>query len=364
MGEYVNPKIIKVLEKLESNGFEAYIVGGFVRDTLLNISTTDVDICTNALPKDIIKIFNKNGSNISYGSIALNDGKYNFDITTYRSESNYDKRVPLEIEYVNNLITDLKRRDFTINSLCMNKNGQVIDLLGGLKDLNNKYIKVIGDMNKKLSEDPLRILRAIRFMITLDFNLDNEIIIFINKNKHLIKTLSYTRRQEELNRIFASKNASLGLKLLKELNLLEELEINYNDIKVLNDVLGMWAQIDYSENYNFNKSSNETIKNIRKIVNSGIIDNDVLFKYDLYISMVAGDILGIDHKKISKMHSELIIKSPKDLKINSQDIFKILNIKPSAKVKEITNDLTYQVLNNNLDNNYEDLEKYILNKWM
>jgi len=359
----VNSKIKKVLETLEKNGFEAYVVGGYVRDTLLNINTTDVDICTNALPKDIIKIFNKNGSNINYGSISLNDGKYNFDITTFRSESNYDKRKPLNIKYINDLIIDLQRRDFTINSLCMNKEGEIINLLGGLNDLNQKSIRIIGDTSKKLTEDPLRILRAIRFSITLGFKLENEIITFINNNKSLIKTLSYTRKYEELNRIFSSKNAYLGLKILKDLNLLEELEIKYDNIKVVNDVLGIWAQIDYSDNYIFTKSSSEVIKNIREIISKGIIDNNVLFKYNLYISMVAGQILGIDYKIISKMHADLKIKSAKELDINSKDIFNVLNIKPSPQVKEIIKDLIDQVLNNNLENNYDNLKKYILKKW-
>ena len=239
MGVKVNSKIKKILEKLEASGFEAYVVGGYVRDTLLNIQTTDVDICTNALPKDIIKIFNSKGSKFSYGSISLTDDKYNFDITTYRSESNYNKRAPLNIEYISDLNEDLKRRDFTINALCMNKEGEIIDPLNGINDLNNKKIKTIGNTDEKLTEDPLRILRAIRFSIVLGFDLDEEILEFIKNKKHLIQTLSYTRRQEELNRIFASKNPEEGLKLLKELNLLKELEINYNNIIATKDVLGI-----------------------------------------------------------------------------------------------------------------------------
>ncbi len=360
----MNSKIKKLLEKIESNGFEAYVVGGFVRDNILGINTTDVDICTNALPKDIIKIFNVSGNHINYGSISVSDDKYNFDITTYRKESNYDKRVPLEIEYVNNLITDLKRRDFTINTLCMNSNGQIIDILNGKEDLEKRVIKVVGDSNQKLSEDPLRILRAIRFSIILDFDLDEEIIKFIHLNKSLIKTLSYTRRQEELNRIFASKNVAQGLKVLKELDLLEVLEIDYNEIKIVPDILGIWAQIKWSEKYSFTKSSLETINAIRKIILVGEINNKILFDYELYISMVAGEILGYKQQDITKRYSMLPINSVKDLKINSGEIFDILNIKPSPKVKLILNDLISAVLDNKLDNNYDSLKEYLLNKWM
>lgn len=363
VGVKVNSKIKKILEKLETNGFEAYVVGGYVRDTLLGIKTTDVDICTNALPKDIIKIFNSKGSKFSYGSISLTDDKYSFDITTYRSESNYNKRAPLNIEYINDLIVDLERRDFTVNALCMNKEGEIIDPLNGIKDLNNKIIKTIGNTDKKLTEDPLRILRAIRFSITLDFKLDKEILNFINNKKHLIKTLSYTRRQEELNRIFASKNSKEGLKLLKELNLLDELEINYDNIIATKDVLGIWAQIDFSANYNFSKSNKNTINRIREIINNKTIDNNTLYKNDLYISMVAGEILGIDHKTINKMYSKLKIKSQKELDITSEEIFDLLRIKPSNKIKIINEDLINNILNNNLKNKKEILKKYVLEKW-
>ena len=160
MGVKVNSKIKKILEKLEASGFEAYVVGGYVRDTLLNIQTTDVDICTNALPKDIIKIFNSKGSKFSYGSISLTDDKYNFDITTYRSESNYNKRAPLNIEYISDLIEDLKRRDFTINALCMNKEGEIIDPLNGINDLNNKKIKTIGNTDEKINRRSFKNIKS------------------------------------------------------------------------------------------------------------------------------------------------------------------------------------------------------------
>ena len=145
MGANMNLKIQKILSKIESNGFEAYIVGGFVRDYLLDIYTTDVDICTNALPKDIMTIFDIKKAPVIYGSVSIPDGEYNFDITTYRTESNYEKRRPLTINYTSNLLEDIKRRDFTINALCMNKDGQIFDYLNGKKDIADRIIRVIGN---------------------------------------------------------------------------------------------------------------------------------------------------------------------------------------------------------------------------
>ena len=168
----MDKNIYEILNKIEKCGFEAYIVGGYVRDYLLGIKSYDIDICTNALPKDIAKIFIGNVSNINYGSYKLTFNNYNFDITTYRRELEYTNRRPTKIEYTSNLLLDIERRDFTMNTIIMNKKGEIIDLLGGINDIQNKKIKCVGNPDNKLKEDPLRILRAIRFAITLNFSLD------------------------------------------------------------------------------------------------------------------------------------------------------------------------------------------------
>ena len=165
--------IKKILETLESEGYQAYLVGGYVRDYLLGIASFDVDIATNALPKDIHRIFNSSKSN--YGSVNIKIDKLNVDITTYRKDLNYINRRPSTVKYINNLEEDLKRRDFTINAICMDKNGNIIDPLNGCLDLDKRLIKMIGDVDIKIQEDPLRIMRAIRFACVLDFGIDNEL---------------------------------------------------------------------------------------------------------------------------------------------------------------------------------------------
>ncbi|MDD4187178.1 MAG: hypothetical protein PHX04_00155 [Bacilli bacterium] len=358
----MNNKLRKILKKIEENGFEAYIVGGYVRDHILGTESTDIDICTNALPKDIVKIFKVKAKH-EYGSFSLKDGKYHFDITTYRSESKYKNRKPQQVEYVNNLITDINRRDFTINSLCMNSKGQIIDILGGREDINNKTIKVIGSLEQKLTEDPLRILRAIRFSVVLDFSIDPPILNFIKNNKPLLETLSFTRRKEELNRIFSSKKSGVGLKLLKELDLLESLGINYDYVKVVPDILGIWAQIDFDERYPFTKSSLDVINKVRKIIKKDKIDKRTLYENDLYVLTVAGEIMGYERKKLTIQYANLPIKNLRDLKISAKEILNILNIEPSKQLKIIYEDLTNKVINGELKNNNAILKKYILNKW-
>jgi len=162
--------IVNILKKIEKNGFEAFVVGGYVRNNLLGINSRDVDICTNALPKDIIKIFNlKKDTKDNYGSVNIITKKYNIDITTYRKESNYNLHKP-EVEFINNIDDDLERRDFTINAILLNSNNELIDKYNGIEDLNNKLLKCIGNTKEKLTNDPLRILRALRFSIIYDLN--------------------------------------------------------------------------------------------------------------------------------------------------------------------------------------------------
>ena len=169
----IMPKNVKmIIEKLENSGFEAYIVGGFVRDNLLKKQSFDVDICTNAKPKDLVNIFKVKQRANNYGGFNFKIKRFNIDITTYRKEKKYDKRHPVEIEYVNNLFDDIKRRDFTINAICLDKNDKIIDILDGQKDIKEKLIRSIGSANEKFVEDPLRMLRAIRFATILDFNIE------------------------------------------------------------------------------------------------------------------------------------------------------------------------------------------------
>ena len=360
----MNNKIKKVLNKLEENGFEAYIVGGFVRDFLMGVASTDVDICTNALPKDIINIFDIKKVPVSYGSVSLSCDEYNFDITTYRTESNYENRRPQNIEYTNNLLEDIKRRDFTINTICMNKDGKIFDYLSGQNDILNKQIKVVGDINTKFTEDPLRILRAIRFSIILDFNLDITILDFINKNKELIKNLSFTRKKEELDKIFSNKNAAKGLKLLKELDLLEALSINYDNIITVPDLLGIWAQISFDEKYPFRKNNLQVIKKIRKIISSGSITNMNLFEEDLYVIMVASQILNYDISNINDMKESLPLKTKEDLCINRKTLIDEFNILDKNNINIIYNGILEKVLNKELLNDKQIIKEYIIKTWM
>ena len=189
----------KILNLIKDNSYEAYIVGGFVRDYVMGIKSNDVDITTNARPKDLIKIFpNANIDNEMYGSITIYLNNIRFEITTYRDDGNYlDNRHPDTINYVDDLKMDLKRRDFTINTICMDNEGNIVDLFSSRRDINEKIIKTVINPLESFKIDSFRILRAIRFATTLDFELDKEVKEAIIQSRYLLKDLSINRKKEE-----------------------------------------------------------------------------------------------------------------------------------------------------------------------
>ena len=357
---------IEVLKLIEKKGFKAYIVGGYVRDIYLSKTSKDIDICTNARPKDLVKIFKKNVIiDENYGSVKLQYKNCYFDITTFRKDVKYkDNRRPSKIEYVIDLKEDLLRRDFTINTLCMDSEGNIIDILNAKKEITDRIIKTVGNSNKKIKEDSLRILRAIRFATTLNFKIDKELESAIKKNSKSLKKLSFHRKKSELNLIFNSNNYEYGIYLLNKYKLTKELEIsNLNGIQKTSDVLGMWAQINFSDNYPFSKLESETIKQIRELILYGKIDIYALYKYGNYITLTVSEILGIDKKIILNMYDNLTIYSKDDIKISVMEISNLLNIEPSKKVKDIINDIEYKILYSELENNKNKLKKYVIDTY-
>lgn len=346
--------IKKILETLENEGYQAYLVGGYVRDYLLGVTSFDVDIATDALPKDIHRIFNSSKNN--YGSVNIKVDKLNVDITTFRKDLNYVNRRPSKVVYINNLKEDLERRDFTINAICMNKNGKIIDLLNGCKDLDRRTIKMIGSIDVKLKEDPLRIMRAIRFACILDFKIEDELYEKIKEYSYLVGDLSKERIKNELDKILISKNYKYGLELMKDTKISEVLEINYDDINYVDDLLGMWAQVKVL-NIPFTNVEKGNIIKIIEVLDFGKIDNEILYKYGLYISRVAGKILNIKTTKISKMYNKLPIKSREDIDITSKEISSIVGV--GEVIGETYKIIEKEILNYRLKNKKSEILKYL-----
>ena len=210
--EYVQ----KVVDTLMNAGYEAFIVGGPVRDLLLGNAPDDYDITTACLPDKIIELFHKTiVTGIKHGTVTVvSDGK-NIEVTTFRTEGNYlNNRSPEKVNFVRNVNEDLARRDFTINAMAYSKKTGIIDLFGGRNDLKNGIIKCVGNPETRFTEDALRILRAFRFAAKLNFKIEDETLQGIIKTLHLLPNISRERVWTELNKILISKNPQIIEKLI------------------------------------------------------------------------------------------------------------------------------------------------------
>ena len=341
----------EILDKLINKGFDAYIVGGYVRDYLLNVNSFDIDICTNANIDNIVKILGEGGKVYrEYFSYHIKEGLYNYDITTFRKELEYKNNKPIKIIGVNELYTDLLRRDFTINTLVLDKHNNLIDLLGGRKDLDNKIIKTVGNAYDRFNEDKTRILRAIRFSCTLDFDLDNEIKLFLKEKGYLIEELNSEYVKNELDKIFIT-NPIKFFNLIEEFNLKKYFKIDYSDIIKTPDYYGIWAQVE--NEYNHKKEDKSIINIIRKLINNKSITPYDIYKYGETISLDAASVLEID---ISEMINKLPIRNVLDIDITFDELSKY---KDKYNLNEIINNIEKNILNNKLKNNKYDIIKYI-----
>lgn len=246
MKEKIPKEIKEVCEVLEKGGYQAYLVGGCVRDLLRGVKPKDWDIATDAPPEKIQKLFPKTFYENKFGTVAVildseNSSLKTIEITPFRLESKYtDKRHPDEVRFAKNLEDDLKRRDFTVNAMALKikseklkvKSCEVIDLFNGQEDLKNKIIRAVGNPVDRFDEDALRILRAIRFASELDFSIEEKTADAIQEKAGLLEMISKERIRDEFIKIIMSDKPAEGMELARELGILKrvapELEEGWN----------------------------------------------------------------------------------------------------------------------------------------
>ena len=193
-------KVLMIINNLQFHGYEAYAVGGCVRDSILARQPEDWDITTSARPQEIKRIFRRTvDTGIEHGTVTVLVGKDSFEVTTYRVDGEYeDNRHPKEVRFTNKLEEDLRRRDFTINAMAYNDEVRLVDVFGGMQDLNHHLIRCVGDPRERFSEDALRILRAVRFSAQLDFPIEPETAAAVREMAPSLRNISAERIQAEL----------------------------------------------------------------------------------------------------------------------------------------------------------------------
>ena len=377
------PKVRYIINKIYQNNYEAYIVGGCVRDAILGFEPNDYDITTSASPntiQEIFKDFKCIETGIEHGTVSVVIEDEIFEITTYRIEGEYkDHRRPDKVDFTDRLEEDLKRRDFTINAMAYNEKKGLIDLFGGKEDLNNKIIKTVGNPYDRFNEDGLRMIRAIRFSSKLNFTIEKETLKAIYDKSFIINNISLERITDEFTKIILSDKPEnikylFETKLLKYLNISNEDDIGklkqfYNEIVILKKInknlekrLALLDYIVEKNNINCKSFCNELIYSKKIIKNHNIIltllknieidhlnkveIKKILSEVDRNLLEEYLDISGIIYDKEKKVDEIIDILSEieennecyiiKNLKVNGRDIMSL-----GYKNKEVGEVLNY-----------------------
>ena len=207
--------VSEIIKKLEESGYEAYAVGGCIRDSIMGKEPDDWDICTSALPEETLSCLGKENiikNGLKHGTVTIRVDEENYEITTFRTDGEYvDNRHPESVTFVRDLKEDLSRRDFTINALAYSEQRGLQDHFNGVSDIENKIIRCVGSPDKRFGEDALRILRALRFSSVLGFDIEKNTAKSIHKNAYLLMNISKERIMSELIKILEGKNVEAVL---------------------------------------------------------------------------------------------------------------------------------------------------------
>ena len=351
----------EVLSIIENEGYKAYLVGGCVRDYLLNIDINDQDITTNMPLDKISKLFDVIDNGSKYLSITIIYKEILFEITNFRKDILYkDHRHP-DVLFVDNPKEDSLRRDYTINALYMDKNGKILDFHDGLNDLTSRKLKMIGEANLRFEEDALRILRGLYFSSKLNFEIDNNTIDGMVLKKKLLKYLSEERLYQYFVKIIYAKG-DLGIKYINEFDLFEYIPIYKKWLSIFNPLMKekdliYYYYLKYDEFpitvSNEIKKSGGILKGFLKSLDSYNLycNKDLYFKFKDILKYYGCDIIGADNKV-----SNFAIKSDKDLAVKKEEIASFYD----AKEKSIHIELVKEaILNGKIKNKREEIIKLL-----
>lgn len=362
-------ELYDVLKRLEERGYEAYLVGGAVRDMVLGAPIKDYDITTNADPNAIRMAFQDHKTydlGKKHGTVTVLAGTTKFEITPFRLEDDYrDHRHPETILFTSDLKDDLKRRDFTINALCMDSNDQIIDLFDGIRDIENRQIRAIGDPKARFNEDALRILRALRFEAALDFEIEAETKKQIEECAYLLECISAERKKEELLKILCCQSAfriiNENLRVFQTFMPFHRITRTRNNFSSPFYALAYLLRNEKDLDLRSLKYSNQEIRLIEELIRSSKIDiSDDTHFIECFSSLDQKDILRFlnqYHRKDFNDRFEKLrpwICTLNELKIDGKTIQKYGY--RGKQISQIKQKLLDQVHQRKVNNTAEDLE--------
>lgn len=384
-----------ILDRLHEHGYEAYFVGGAVRDYILKQPIHDIDIATSATPDAVQAIFSHViPVGIKHGTVVVVHEGQAYEVTTFRKESDYeDFRRPNEVEFISNLHEDLKRRDFTMNAIAMSRDLEIIDPFDGTKDIHNKLIRTVGSPYERFQEDPLRILRAVRFVAKLDFSIEKETLKAMDEMKTYIAHLSVERITQEFEKLLLGKASQKALKLIADYDIhlyLPGLKNHKAEIETIaklplssvKEPREGWALLLYYVKEKPKpflkawKQSNRLIKDVETLLHA--LNNyqqkpwdPVLFYklgWDLSLSYIR--IFSIMNEqpaeenieKLKAIYEKLPIKNRNELAVNGNDLIAMTNKNRGPWIKKLLSDIETSIINGKLANDKNEIRKWVL-RW-
>ncbi len=375
----------KIMQKLIDNGYEAYIVGGYVRDFLLKKETSDIDIATNALPDAVKSLFPKTiPTGLKHGTVTVIFNSVQYEITTFRTDSVYiNNRKPENVTFVSSLEEDVKRRDFTMNALAFTIDEHIIDYVNGQLDIQNKIIKTVGNPYERFSEDALRMLRAFRFVSKLGFKIEEDTLLAISKNAFLIQNISLERILAEFENMISGAYFLDAIELFIQTSFNPYLSSFNKGIESINktkisptDIFEFLCICAVSGNYSEVIKlpiSNQIKKEMRIVHEMYTLEiteftKPLIFRNGLRNCLLTNQLNTYLRNTLDKKEEILIayqsmsIHKQCDLKFKGDEILSLYEKKPGPWVSEILDEICLKVLIGELENNEEKIKNYLLSK--
>ncbi|MEH7176658.1 CCA tRNA nucleotidyltransferase [Neobacillus vireti] len=386
---------VPVIEKLEAAGFEAYFVGGAVRDLLLNKEINDVDIATSATPEEVKQIFSKTVDvGIEHGTVLVLYQNQSYEITTFRTEAEYeDFRRPKAVSFIRNLKEDLQRRDFTMNAIAMDKDGNLIDPFKGELSIKNQVIMTVGKAADRFQEDALRMMRAVRFVSQLSFRIEDETLNALINLVHLLDNIAVERKHTEFDKLLLGENRKKAIQLILKTNMNSYLPGLSNQEARLKLMLEykldrlttreMWAllvfclELKSKDIEGFLRDWRSPIKEIREIqLILHYLDKrfeESWSSYDLYMAtkdiFLSAEVLylvikGIETKdtiyQYIQVYEGLPIKNRSEMDVTGNDLMEWFNKSGGPWIKELLLKIEQAILAGSLINQKKMIKEWLL----
>lgn len=384
-------KALPILKKIRSAGYEAYFVGGSVRDALLNRPIHDVDIATSSYPEETKRIFKRTVDiGIEHGTVLVLEEDGEYEITTFRTEDVYvDYRRPSQVNFVRSLDEDLKRRDFTVNAFALAPDGEIVDHFGGLDDLEHKILRAVGEPKERFNEDALRILRGLRFLASLDFTLEEKTFAAMKSHAHLLEKISIERSFIELDKLLVAPFWKKGLRAFVDCEAyryLPQLDDQAPALLAMTEEMTdtvfvsstqAWAALllemkcqnprgflkAWKTSSQFQKEAT-AIMAIYELRLEQPVDRRILYHYGRDLVCLAERLreakgLAVDYESIDAIYKDLPIYDKHEIVVNGADLIKQLGLTPGPSLGEHLSAVELAIVDGDLANDRSAILEFV-----